>query len=539
MNMEPARDHCAYYYTKEQIENLRIRTVLQQLTGSQLVDASPRAVENPPAVGEVDLNLTTLSVPTASTSDASASHTQQQVIKWQQKLLSPFEIVEYGRPIYAEDSQHKSYHEQAVKLKKRKQWKRRIFTYTHQDNYQSQIHIRASTTKQMEPETCVRQRKRTEGERNANQSAALVDGRKGGEKNDPEATKSQQQHFYIMADLAPPEFLGETRAHEVILCTLRYNPHGQLTVSPDFTKLNTKPFRLESFGSDNALYEYTVENVSLPQPLEEKQKENELLQQISRQRMEEMQQIVGLDWNTQQLGEGEIRLVVTGEICRAQHFSDVSSLYLHYVLHLPPGWRHNSGTDCEGFTPTCVVGHLEDIPTVHYSTPFTVDVTRTKGGKGWPQMLLAVFSVDWWGRERDEGYASFVLPTPGYDSCNNSDKMEGGLHQVGTWRPAQSSPIATMRRFFLGGCQLMADSSYLAVEYCSENSRKSRLGFRTVTSGTVELRTNTLIESNSKITESWNSTVPWNAPIWQLSTRAVLDAFNKSRQKLRAAKQGV
>lgn len=28
-------------------------------------------------------------------------------------------------------------------------------------------------------------------------------------------------------------------------------------------------------------------------------------------------------------------------------------------------------------------------------------------------MLLAVFSVDWWGRERDEGYASFVLPTPG------------------------------------------------------------------------------------------------------------------------------
>lgn len=38
--------------------------------------------------------------------------------------------------------------------------------------------------------------------------------------------------------------------------------------------------------------------------------------------------------------------------------------------------------------------------------------------------------------------------------------------------------------------------------------------------------------------ESWHSTVPWNAPSWQLSTRAVLDAFNKSRQKLRAAKQG-
>lgn len=49
--------------------------------------------------------------------------------------------------------------------------------------------------------------------------------------------------------------------------------------------VNFLPFfvshRLESFGSDNALYEYTVENVSLPQPLEEKQKENELLQQVN------------------------------------------------------------------------------------------------------------------------------------------------------------------------------------------------------------------------------------------------------------------
>lgn len=37
------------------------------------------------------------------------------------------------------------------------------------------------------------------------------------------------------------------------------------------------------------------------------------------------------------------------------------------------------------------------------------------------------------------------------------------MYQVGTWRPAQVSPIAKMRRFFLGGCQLMSDPSYLAV----------------------------------------------------------------------------
>lgn len=63
-------------------------------------------------------------------------------------------------------------------------------------------------------------------------------------------------------------------------------------------------------------------------------------------------------------------------------------------------------------------------------------------------------------------YCNCLMLPLGDVSCNNN-KRDGGLHQVGTWRPAQSSPIATMRRFFLGGCQLMADSSYLAVDYCS------------------------------------------------------------------------
>lgn len=37
--------------------------------------------------------------------------------------------------------------------------------------------------------------------------------------------------------------LGETQAYEVVLCELRFETQGQLTVAPDFTKPATKPYR--------------------------------------------------------------------------------------------------------------------------------------------------------------------------------------------------------------------------------------------------------------------------------------------------------
>lgn len=54
-------------------------------------------------------------------------------------FFSPWELLEYGRSVYADDSKYKTWHEQAIKAKKQKKWKRRIFTYIHQDNYQYQV----------------------------------------------------------------------------------------------------------------------------------------------------------------------------------------------------------------------------------------------------------------------------------------------------------------------------------------------------------------------------------------------------------------
>ncbi|XP_050728569.1 tectonic-like complex member MKS1 [Eriocheir sinensis] len=494
--MEPARDQCAFYFTKDDMENLQIKVTLQQLTGSQLVAVSPRIVEDTQTGKQSDVPLALLPTSSATTRGTNATpHTQHITVKWQQKLISVCEAVEYRRSVYANDPKCKARHKQALKRKKQQ----RIFTYVHEDNYQIQEQRATTTSKRLEPECCLRRRANrargndsidsTEPSEKSNEMAQEKSKRR-------QASTFKQQYFYIMADLAPQESLGESRVYETILCVLKYDGQSQLTVTPDFNTPTTKAYRLESFGSDNALYEYQIENVSLTCPAEERNQEEQLANQLARQRIEEIQLMAGLEWGTEQEPErGELRLVTVGEITRAMHFPEASSLYVHYALYLPPGWRANPGTECEGFTPTCWVSHSDKEPAAHFSSPFSLDVTRSPSGQGWPMLLLAAFSLDWFGCDRDEGYAAFTLPTPVVrDKCQEND----GVYQVGTWRPAQVSSLAKMRRFFLGGCQLMSDPSYLAVgtPAATQVGRVSRLGFSTCTSGTIEVRATTVAQAD-------------------------------------------
>ncbi|KAK3868937.1 hypothetical protein Pcinc_025715 [Petrolisthes cinctipes] len=538
--MEPAKDQCAYYFAKERITNLQIRVSLQQLTGSQLVAVSPRDLE----VGsggreEEEIPLVPLANSALPLAESTSSFTQHSVIKWQHKLLSPCEIVEFSRPVYADNPKYKTLHEQAIKHKRRKKRKHRIFTYQHEDHYQYQNESCVSTSKKMEPMSWLRQRKNvaenTAALRSQDTGESIHTTEKKSNKKYADDTSPHQQYFYIMADLAPTENLGETQAYEVVLCELRFDTQGQLTVTPDFTRPATKPHRIESYGADNAQYEYKIENISPIRSLEEHQQEARLAEQLSKQRIEEVHQVAGLEWEDGgERKEGEVRLVVTGEITRALHFDDASSLYVHYALYLPPGWSSNSGSECEGFTPSCVVSYIDGVPTANYSTPFSLDLTRHQSGRSWPLLLLAAYSVDWLGRDRDEGYASFTLPTPG-DTGRNDDNES--VHTVAMWRPAQTSPLDKMRRFFLGGCQLITDFTYLALPVSTQVERVSRLGFNTVSSGSVELRVSSVVQAD--FTHTDYGMVVETPPGWQISTLAVIDAFNRSRQKLRAAKQGL
>ncbi|KAK7074295.1 hypothetical protein SK128_007710 [Halocaridina rubra] len=340
--MEPASSQCVYYYTKQQTKYFRIRVCLQQLTGTQLVDVSPRAVEGPSKGGPGEISLSGFGIPltTFSKASTSAANKQQQVISWQQKILSASEIIEYSRQVYADNPKYKDWHEQAVKQKKRKNWRKRIFTYIHEDDYQSRVREPPTTSELAEPQSILRKRYTSLASSDDNNH---IDGNEGRNRDSKSDAKEEAKHtselkyFFIMTDLAPSDSLGETRSYEVVLCALRLNSNGMLTVAPDFSKCNTKPYRLESFGSDNALYEYTLANVSFVRSAEEKKKDDQIIQQIASQRVEEIQQKVGSNWDEEALKPGDIRLIVNGEITKALYFNDAENLYVHFLLHLPSG----------------------------------------------------------------------------------------------------------------------------------------------------------------------------------------------------------
>ncbi|CAL4125304.1 unnamed protein product, partial [Meganyctiphanes norvegica] len=529
--MEPDRDNSTYYYPRDAIHNLQIRVSLQQLTGAQLVDASPRAIDGPPPSGsavEADIPLSSLAPPqTAKSSGQGNSH--QATLTWQQKLLSPCEVVKYQQPGFADHPRFKKYHEQAKKLRKPKHRNKRLFTYINEDNYQA---YPPPTTSQKDEEEYVLRRRNIPEKMSDEES----ENEEGEEKEKIIKKHHKVQSFYVMADLATPDSIRTVYSSNDIIC----NDHFEKFIKHINSSYSccTSFSRLESLGPDNALYEYTIENISVTRNLEERINEDRLTVQAAVSRIEELQILVGEEFEIPPV-DGSLRVVVTGELVRSLHFNTSSKLYVHYVLHLPSGWNINPGSDVESFTPTCANIVTDTTHSAHFSTPFFIDITRTPAASSsLPVLLLGVFSVDTWSRDRDEGYAAFTLPLIDFDQ--HCDK---GRHLVKMWRPAQTTPFSQLRRHFLGGSQLIADPTYLIVgRKQDEVSRVSRLGLQTLSTGSLELRTNVMMQTDPHQNENamlnfsqWGT----GGSSWQLSTQAVLQAFNSSRQKLRAAKHGL
>ncbi|KAK7065621.1 hypothetical protein SK128_004275, partial [Halocaridina rubra] len=81
--------------------------------------------------------------------------------------------------------------------------------------------------------------------------------------------------------------------------------------------------------------------------------------------------------------------------------------------------------------------------------------------------LTSQWEVTLWLRTRD--YMDRLLSERSQKNHHEEDENEQeNAHSVSTWKPLQTSPIALMRRYFLGGCQLLMDSSYLVVNSNAE-----------------------------------------------------------------------
>ncbi|CAF3334785.1 unnamed protein product [Rotaria sp. Silwood1] len=133
---------------------------------------------------------------------------------------------------------------------------------------------------------------------------------------------------------------------------------------------------------------------------------------------------------------------------------------------------------------------------VYYSHPFEFElwymppsVAADHELPRMPKIYFQVASQDGWGRHRTEGYTYLDIPSfPGfYDE------------DLSCWRPRGASIFNELRRFFIGGSNELEDISYVAMpkQVQSEKNKTplSRFGFRTVTTGTLNIRLNVIFQS--------------------------------------------
>ncbi|XP_051850162.1 tectonic-like complex member MKS1 isoform X4 [Antechinus flavipes] len=340
------------------------------------------------------------------------------------------------------------------------------------------------------------------------------------------------QTMYIMADLGPYGKLGQ-RDYEQVLCTLKVDSNGVITVKPDFTD-NRGPYRIVTEGEKQELWKYTIKNVSSPAQREEEEREQRVFKDLYGRHKEYLSSLVGSDF--EMAVPGSLRLFVNGEVVSAQGY-EYDNLYVHFFVELPEYWSSPSYQQLSGVTQTCVTKSVGMDEVAYFSYPFTFeasffhDTEALEDLSQWPVLYLEVISLDFWQRYRVEGYGSIVLPTaPGSHTITAS-----------TWRPVELGTLAELRRFFIGGSLELEDLSYVRIPGTFKGDRLSRFGFRSKTTGSVTFRFNCLQQSMAFLESgsTWKKMQSVLEGIGRFSQQNnifnVLEAFQRARRRMQEA----
>ncbi|OWK15061.1 hypothetical protein Celaphus_00000617, partial [Cervus elaphus hippelaphus] len=340
------------------------------------------------------------------------------------------------------------------------------------------------------------------------------------------------QTMYIMADLGPYGKLGYKK-HEHVLCTLKVDSNGVITVKPDFTG-SKGPYRIETEGEKQELWKYTIDNVSaLAQP-EEEEREQRVFKDLYGRHKEYLNSLVGTDF--EMTVPGALRLFVNGE------GYEYDNLYVHFFVELPTSnWSSPAFQQLSGITQTCATKSWGMDNVAYFSYPFTFEASFLHEDESvgalpeWPVLYCEVLSLDFWQRYRVEGYGAVVLPaTPGSHTLT-----------VSTWRPLELSPVAELRRFFIGGSLELEDLSYVWIPGTFKGERLSRFGLRTETTGSVTFRLHCLQQSrafmeSSSLRKRMRSVLDRLEGFSQQSSiHNVLEAFRRARRRMQEARESL
>uniref|UniRef100_A0AAY5K2M2 MKS transition zone complex subunit 1 n=1 Tax=Esox lucius TaxID=8010 RepID=A0AAY5K2M2_ESOLU len=503
----------AVYRSRDAVKNLKIKIHIQRVTSTAAL--SQHLQQQVLAQQERDvIELNTLNSQAQSVF-FSLIDEEQSVLKCNGNpcVCAQYEVDLFQSESVCQTPLERQYHTEIMALERtRGRPNRRIFTYTDFDRYTNwEGHAQSLVTQAKSNPTFLAER--MANVRHRRQDRRPVDSSipKSRLINwEPSEDFVKTSHvvntpvmtMHIMGDLGPQGKLGQ-KEKECLLCTIRADGNGVVTIKPDFNK-GKEPYRVETDGEKREVWRLTLENVSANIRPEEKEQEQRMYKDLYVRHKDYLNSMVGQDF--------EMVCMYLSPFPESAKGFEYDNLYVHFFMELPKNWSTLPFQTLSGVTQTC----------------------RTKAiGKGKHHDM--VLSLDFWQRYRTEGYGYLVIPsTPG--------KHTVSCH---TWRPLQTGTVSELRRFFIGGSPELEDYSYVRVPGTFKGDRLSRFGFRTLTSGTVTFNLHCIQHSRAFVDASTlkkrrQSVLDQLGGFSQQgAVYNVLEAFQRARTRMQEARQSL
>uniref|UniRef100_A0A6Q2ZMI3 MKS transition zone complex subunit 1 n=1 Tax=Esox lucius TaxID=8010 RepID=A0A6Q2ZMI3_ESOLU len=524
----------AVYRSRDAVKNLKIKIHIQRVTSTAAL--SQHLQQQVLAQQERDvIELNTLN------SQAQSDDEEELVVGWQEKLFSQYEVDLFQSESVCQTPLERQYHTEIMALERtRGRPNRRIFTYTDFDRYTNwEGHAQSLVTQAKSNPTFLAER--MANVRHRRQDRRPVDSSipKSRLINwEPSEDFVKTSHvvntpvmtMHIMGDLGPQGKLGQ-KEKECLLCTIRADGNGVVTIKPDFNK-GKEPYRVETDGEKREVWRLTLENVSANIRPEEKEQEQRMYKDLYVRHKDYLNSMVGQDF--------EMVCILSPFPESAKGF-EYDNLYVHFFMELPKSDESSLPHD---FPPgkhwNMLLLRLQD-DVAFFSYPFSFEAYFRREDETddylpqWPVVYFKVLSLDFWQRYRTEGYGYLVIPsTPG--------KHTVSCH---TWRPLQTGTVSELRRFFIGGSPELEDYSYVRVPGTFKGDRLSRFGFRTLTSGTVTFNLHCIQHSRAFVDASTlkkrrQSVLDQLGGFSQQgAVYNVLEAFQRARTRMQEARQSL
>ncbi|XP_075296549.1 LOW QUALITY PROTEIN: tectonic-like complex member MKS1 [Opisthocomus hoazin] len=554
----------AVYRSRDPVRNLRLRVRIQRVSSARpLLPQAPPPLAGPR--GPELLGLTGRGAPGGGGGTGAAAVTgpspagagrppapeedeeEEAEVGWQEKLFSQLEVDLYQHASACRTPLERRYREEILRLERAGGRKNcRIFTYTDHDRFTDlEEHCQKVTDSDHEVPSYLAERmanvRRRRQDRRPVEASSLKSKIITWEPSEEfiknnHVINTPVQTMYIMGDLGPYGKLGH-REYEHVLCTIKVDGNGVITVKPDFTGTEGA-YRIELDGEKREVWKYTVENASAQVQPEEEEREQCVFRDLYGRHKECLSGLVGSEF--EMTLPGTLRLFVNGEIVSAAGY-EYDNLYVHFFVELPNQWSSPAFQQLSGVTQTCATKAVGWDNVAYFCYPFTLEMFFTQGDESedtlpqWPVLYFEVLSLDFWQRYRVEGYGSLVLPA------------SPGLHMltIPTWRPVELGTVAELRRFFIGGSPELEDLTYVRIPSTFKGERLSRLGFRTKTTGSVTFRLYCLQQSKafletSALRQRMRSVLDRLGGFGQQSSvYNVLEAFQRARRRMQEARESL